>query len=230
MADSTLLIQFAKSAVPGSVKTRLVPPLTTQQAADLHTSMVVHTCATLCGAGLGEVQLWLSGEQQQPLLQSCREVGNFSQRQQCRGDLGKKLAHAVQAGLSHSERVIVVGSDAPAIDAAYLHAADRALDTTDVVLGPAWDGGYVLLGLKRFARHLFMGIEWGTDSVLEDTLQRVEELAWSCSLLAELRDIDRPEDLRFVPDSLSLQPAGQAQAERLASRLASFAAAPGLAR
>ena len=217
MDDSTLLIQFAKSAVPGKVKTRLVPPLTTYQAADLHTCLVIHTCSILCGTQLGEVQLWLTGEQQEPLIEYCRAVGKFRLRQQCQGDLGDKMAHALRGGLSRHERVILVGSDAPAIDAAYLQAANEALDTVDVVLGPALDGGYVLMGLKRFSPHLFMGVEWGTNSVLDETVQRVEELGWSCSLLPEIADIDRPEDLRLLPQTLSLHPTAQPQAETLAS-------------
>jgi rSAM/selenodomain-associated transferase 1 len=216
-AESTLLIQFAKSAVAGRVKTRLVPPLTTQQAADLHTCLVVHTMLALRDAGLGQVQLWLTGEHQESLVEHCRAVGEFKLRQQCRGDLGEKMAHALQRGLTRYERVILVGSDAPAIDTVYLRAADEALDSSDVVLGPALDGGYVLMGLKRFSRHLFLGVEWGTNSVLEETIQRAEELGWSCSLLPEIADIDRPEDLRLLPERLFMRPATPTQAETLAS-------------
>jgi rSAM/selenodomain-associated transferase 1 len=197
-----LLIQFAKSAVAGTVKTRLTPPLTPAQAAQLHAAMVVHTCTTLCSAGLGEVQLWLTGLHQQPLLQRCRAVGEFSLHQQCGGDLGVRMAQALQNGLSLHERVILVGSDAPAIDAVYLRAASQALDTADVVLGPARDGGYVLLGLRRFAPELFLDIEWGSHSVLATTLARVRKLGWTSSLLRELVDIDRPEDLPHLPESL----------------------------
>lgn len=216
-ADAPVLVQFAKSAVPGTVKTRLVPPLTVEQAAQLHANMVVHTLTTLCQSGLGEVQLWLSGLRQESLLQRCEAVGSFQLRQQCSGNLGTKMAHAVQATLSQSGRIILVGSDAPGIDAAYLRAALKALNTVDVVLGPAGDGGYVLLGLKRCDPRLFTAVAWGSDSVLEETLRRVQALGWSCHLLGEMPDIDRAEDLPLLPEFLAPHTADAAQAEMLAS-------------
>ncbi len=86
-----------------------------------------------------------------------------------------------------------------------------------MVLGPAGDGGYVLLGLKRCEAQLFTDIAWGSDSVLEETLRRVQALGWSCQLLGEMPDIDRAEDLPLLPDSLALHTADAAQAETLAS-------------
>ena len=96
----------------------------------------------------------------------------------------------------------LVGSDAPSIDAGYLKAARHALAEVDCVLGPALDGGYVLFGLRRFVPELFTGISWGEDSVLEKTLEKLAALGWSYRLLETLADIDRPEDLRHLPDSL----------------------------
>lgn len=205
-----LLIQFAKSGTVGAVKTRLSPPLSALEAAQLHVAMVVHTCTTLCTANLGEVQLWLTGEHQQSLLERCRRLGRFSVHQQCSGDLGTRMAQAVEEGLSRHQRVILVGSDTPSIDAGYLRAAIQALDKVDVVLGPARDGGYVLVGLRRYAPELFQHIEWGSDAVLATTLERVRGLAWTLSLLDERVDIDRPEDLAHLPASLT-------QAEMLVS-------------
>ena len=99
----------------------------------------------------------------------------------------------------------MVGSDAPGIGADYLKAALQALESDDVVLGPAHDGGYVLIGLRAFHKELFRDIQWGTERVLEQQLQRVREIGWSCALLETETDIDRPEDLRCLPPALQIE-------------------------
>jgi rSAM/selenodomain-associated transferase 1 len=230
MVDSTLLQQFARAGVPGTMKTRLIGALSAEQAASLHGDMVCHTCSTLCHSGIGEVELWLSGDQQEALVQRCRQLGEFTVRQQSGHNLGARMAAALLDGLSRCQAVILVGSDAPAIDAAYLSAARDALAEVDVVIGPALDGGYVLLALRRFSQRLFTDIHWGSDSVLKDTLGRVDELGWSFRLLTPLPDIDRPGDLGFLPASLAVEYTAVIQAEMLASDADSLAAASGLER
>jgi glycosyltransferase A (GT-A) superfamily protein (DUF2064 family) len=113
-----------------------------------------------------------------------------------------RMAAICQQCLAEADGVVLVGSDAPSIDAGYLQAASEALAEVDAVLGPALDGGYVLFGLRRFVPELFTGIEWGEDTVLEKTLDKLKALQWSYRLLETLPDIDRPEDLRHLPDSL----------------------------
>jgi len=80
----------------------------------------------------------------------------------------------------------------------------EVLQAVDAVIGPALDGGYVLLGLRRFDPHLFQAIEWGGERVLAQTMKALENLGWSYLLLQPLADIDRPEDLRLLPDALQL--------------------------
>jgi rSAM/selenodomain-associated transferase 2/rSAM/selenodomain-associated transferase 1 len=197
-----LLMQFAREPVPGEVKTRLQPPLSAEQAADLHSAMVVQTTDTLCNSRLAPVHLWVSGEPAAALFTQCRRLGVAQVRVQGPGDLGARMAQAFQAGLQCSLGVILVGSDAPSIDADYLQDAARQLQDKDLVLGPALDGGYVLIALKRFYPGLFEDIEWGSDRVLEATLRQARELNLEVGLLNALADIDRPEDLRLLPENL----------------------------
>ncbi len=202
MAEPVLLAQLAKAPVPGQVKTRLQPPLSAVEAADLHAAMVEHTCRMLCQSGCGEVQLWVEGDSGDSLFTRCSRYGVLSLRQQRGGNLGQRMATICREGLQSHGAVILVGSDAPALDADYLAAAADALQRVDAVLGPALDGGYVLLGLRCEVPELFADMPWGTDSVLDETVENLKALGRSFELLRPLPDIDRPEDLRHLPDHL----------------------------
>jgi hypothetical protein len=117
-------------------------------------------------------------------------------RAQSSGDLGHRMAHAFQEAFQAGmDRVVVIGSDCPGITDTILLRAFRALTHTDVVLGPALDGGYYLIGLRRFISRLFVDIPWGTETVLAQTRQVVRDLGFSLELLEYLGDVDRPEDL-----------------------------------
>jgi hypothetical protein len=110
-------------------------------------------------------------------------------------DLGERMARA----LSRAMPAIVMGSDCPSLTPADLREAAAALDWgVDAVLGPARDGGYVLLGLRRIDASLFEGITWGTDTVLQETRSRLRSLGWRWHELPTRFDIDRPEDLRLL--------------------------------
>ncbi len=207
MPEPPLLAQLAREPVPGHVKTRMLPRLSPEQAADLHAAMVESICRTLCDCGIGRVQLWVDGEPEAPLFRRCLEMGVASIETQCGEDLGRRMAHICRQGLANHPAVVLVGSDAPALNGDYIRAAVTALAEVDVVLGPALDGGYVLLGLGRYVPELFEDIPWGTDSVLSATLSRLKAVKRSYHLLEPLPDIDRPADLRHVPDGLWTVPA-----------------------
>lgn len=202
MPEPLIFAQMAREPVSGQVKTRLLPALSASQAMSLHSAMVEHTARTLCDSGLGEVRLWVDGDENHALFARCRQLGVAAVLPQCRGDLGMRMAAICEQCLAEASAVVLVGSDAPSIDSDYLQAVSQALDEVDAVLGPALDGGYVLFGLRRFAPELFTGIAWGGESVLEKTVEKLTALQWSYRLLATLPDIDRPEDLRHLPDSL----------------------------
>ena len=197
-----LLVQFAREPVAGQVKTRLLPQLSPLQAQQLHSNMVLHTCRTLCQSALGPVQLAVAGDPAAGLFEDCRNQGVMEVVRQTPGNLGRRMAAAIREGLREYSTVIVVGSDAPALDAGYLRKARRVLDNCDVVLGPAADGGYVLIGMRRWAPQLFEGISWGSAEVLAQSVAQLRKLQLRYELLPTLVDIDRPEDLQHLPEAL----------------------------
>lgn len=192
---TTLLIQFARAPLAGQVKTRMMPYLSAQEACELHCELVLWTSAMLAGSRLGEVQLSVAGDAAHPLFVHCRELGVSRISQQCGADLGERMYRAMQSGLQHYTNVILVGSDCPAIDGSYLAQALRALGSAPLVLGPAQDGGYVLIGAREIHRSLFEEIPWGTEQVYAKTLASIRKLDLNWAELPVLADIDRPEDL-----------------------------------
>lgn len=120
---------------------------------------------------------------------------------QCAGDLGERLSGAASSALSAgAAKVVLIGTDCPGISEDILAAAFASLEDDDLVLGPATDGGYYLLGLRQMAPQLFVGIPWSTDAVLRDTLDIARSLHLRVHLLPALPDIDRPEDLiQLIP-------------------------------
>jgi rSAM/selenodomain-associated transferase 2/rSAM/selenodomain-associated transferase 1 len=191
--DASLMI-FAKAPVAGAAKTRLAPVLGEQGAADLHarlTERILHTAVT---ANLAPVELWCSPDCGHPFFQAV--TGTVGRRVQHGQDLGDRMANAFDAALGHHPYAVLVGTDCPAMTADYLARAFALLDGgADAVLGPAEDGGYVLLGLRCMDKRLFEGVAWGTDSVLDQTRERLAALGWRWQELETLWDVDRPEDL-----------------------------------
>jgi glycosyltransferase A (GT-A) superfamily protein (DUF2064 family) len=113
------------------------------------------------------------------------------------------MHRAFGAALSRASRVILVGSDIPALSAQYLRDAKRALaGGDDVVVGPAEDGGYVLIGLSHCDLELFREIPWGGPEVLPETRRRIAALRWRLIELPALWDVDRPEDLERLPEEM----------------------------
>jgi rSAM/selenodomain-associated transferase 1 len=111
------------------------------------------------------------------------------------GDLGVRMAHALRNGVSRAPKTILIGTDCPPIDAAYVKQAFETLNTHDVVLGPAEDGGYGLIGVKNTVPDIFSGIDWGTDKVLAQTCRKLNAQRINYALLPLIWDVDRPEDL-----------------------------------
>ena len=207
MAEA-LFIQFARAPAPGRVKTRMLPALDPLEACELHRDLVLWTTRTLTGAGLGPVELHVTGSTASPLFQQCLGLGIRAVIPQRGGDLGARMCHALADGLAQHVRVVLVGSDCPQIDRDYLSQAVSALDEHDVVLGPAQDGGYVLIGARRVDECWFEGIDWGTGAVYAQTLARLAQSGACWAALETLRDIDRPEDLSLWRDIAGLQRRG----------------------
>ncbi len=186
----TLIQIFARAPEPGKVKTRLIPALGERGAAELQLRLLRRTVAMAAASRLAPVQLWCASSVDHPVFV---ETGLPRQRQ--RGaDLGARMAHALAVGLRTAQRVVLIGSDCPVMDVAYLHAAIEALSDREAVLGPAEDGGYVLIGLRRRA-DLFTGVDWGSERVLAQTRERLAAAGLGWQELATLWDVDRPADL-----------------------------------
>ena len=123
-------------------------------------------------------------------------------RRQQGADLGQRMQHAIGDALGRSKSVVLVGSDCPDWRAQDLMQAFHELQMNDVVLAPAMDGGYVLIGCRRLAIELFSGIPWGSEQVLAMTRQRLRSLGWPWHELPAHPDIDREPDLKLVPELL----------------------------
>ena len=189
------LLQFAREPVPGRVKTRMQPVLDAVGACELHIALLTHTARQLAGVARCQRELWVAGDPAHPALVHAATLGDAGVRRQRGKDLGERMGHALETALADAQQVVLVGSDCPGLDAAYVDAAFAALGSADVVLGPALDGGYVLIGVRRVDARLFQGVDWSTGAVLAQTLARIDALGWQAALLEPRRDIDRPEDL-----------------------------------
>ena len=196
---SARILLFAKAPVPGQVKTRLIPALGAEGAARLHAVLLARTLALLDEADLAPLELHCAPDVDDPRLRALADKYGVRCLPQCDGDLGARLLTGSADALMRADAAVLIGCDCPELDAAYLQRALQALADrrTDAVLGPAADGGYVLLGLRRAAPELFMDMPWGTDRVADATRARMAALGWRWTELPVLRDLDRPEDLAW---------------------------------
>jgi rSAM/selenodomain-associated transferase 1 len=194
---------FARAPVPGEVKTRLIPALGEAGAAALHRRLVSHCLRAARDSRLGSVELWCAPGTGDPFFLECERRFGASLHPQGEGDLGARMRRAFESALARSRRAVLVGSDVPALSPRYLRDADRALaEGEDAVVGPAEDGGYVLIGLSRVDAELIRDIPWGGPDVLAETRRRVAALAWRLRELPALWDVDRPEDLARLPRAM----------------------------
>lgn len=190
------LLVFAKAPVPGEAKSRLVPSLGREGAARLHANLVLHTLDTALASKVGPVELWCSSAVSHPFFVECGRRFQVALRRQRGESLGERMSHAFRETLQKGGVALLIGTDCPSLRPEDLREAKEVLDEkVRVVLSPAEDGGYVLLGLRQHAEALFEGIPWGSDVVLAQTRQRLQRLGWSWRELAVRWDVDRPEDV-----------------------------------
>lgn len=189
------IIIFAKAPAPGLAKTRLIPALGEAGAARLARRMLLATLNEAIAADIGPVELCVTPGADHPAVQDLLPSGEISITDQGDGTLGERLARASARALRDGGRVLLIGTDCPELSSGDLRAAALALGDHDAVIHPAEDGGYVLLGLRKFDASLFHEIPWSTATVARDTLDRIAALRWTVHVGRTLRDIDRPEDL-----------------------------------
>lgn len=202
--SDSCLIQFARAPLLGQVKTRLEPALGKERCLALHQALVAHQFRTQLSAAVCDVELWCSHEHS--FFHQLVGATGIPIRQQQGSDLGEKMGYAMTDGLSRYAYVVIIGSDCPAMDGRYISQALALLHQgVPAVFGPATDGGYVLIGLSRFDPVIFEGISWGTDRVMAQTRQQLQQLNWPWRELGFLADIDHPCDLKHLSGITELQ-------------------------
>jgi rSAM/selenodomain-associated transferase 1 len=213
--DTTAVVVFAKAPRPGMVKTRLADLLGVEGAAGLHARLVKHTLETARAAGFRRIELHGAPDCDDPFFRFCAGHYAVTLASQAPGNLGARMLAAFESTLAAHARVLLVGSDCPALTARHLRQAERALrDGADAVLAPCEDGGYALIGLRRADARLFEGVAWGSSSVAADTRKRLAELGWHWRELETLWDVDRPEDYSRLLSSGLLERRHPARAAR----------------
>jgi rSAM/selenodomain-associated transferase 1 len=182
------IVLFTRWPTPGQAKTRLIPALGAEGAADLHRRLTERTVATVKAAGL-PLEVRTTGAEPAAFRDWLGE--DVAVVDQGEGDLGARLARAAE-----TVPVLLLGADIPDVTAALLTQAVTLLAEHELVIGPAEDGGYWLMGLARPMPQLFDGVAWGTETVFTETLARAPAPP---ALLPMLADLDRPEDLARWP-------------------------------
>jgi len=205
MQKSPAVVVFTRAPSAGGTKTRLIPALGADGAADLYPCFLLDTLANLEDVS-ADVIVAADDES------SSRVVASLAQQVcpaadlivQSGADLGERIANAVRQILSRGHpQVVVIGTDSPSLPSRLIDEALHLASERDVVLGPAFDGGYYLIGLHALIPLLFRGIAWGSDSVLCSTLERARDLRLEVSLIEPWYDIDTPDNLDHLRDELS---------------------------
>lgn len=193
LPDRVAVAILARAPIPGQAKTRLIPALGAAGAAALQRWLLQRTVAMALVADVGPVVLWCAGDPRHPDFAHCRAFGSVTVRHQPEGDLGARMLAAQQE--SPTAASLVIGTDCPTLTAAHLREAARQLAGHDVVLLPAEDGGYVLVGAARPLPELFAGVVWGTERVMAQTRENLRAAGLRWCEPATLWDVDRPADL-----------------------------------
>ena len=210
---STALIIFAKAPVAGQVKTRMIPALGAEGAAHLALQLLLYAVQQAAQAPWNTLELCVSPDTMHPAFAAAQKLTQdlmqppTMPKVQCHltlsvqgeGDLGQRMHRALVRGLSQHAAVLLMGTDAPGLNAAVLQQAALALQTHDAVFVPAFDGGYALVGLRRPVPELFEGMVWSTASVMAETRIRSHRAGLRWFELAPVHDMDEPTDLHHLP-------------------------------
>jgi rSAM/selenodomain-associated transferase 2/rSAM/selenodomain-associated transferase 1 len=189
------LILFSRYPVPGRAKTRLIPLLGPLGAAEAHRWLTENTLAVLMRSYRAPVEMAYTDATRDQVRRWLTKY-RIPCYPQPEGDLGRRMASVIRRAFDQgAQQVVLVGTDVPGIKPRHVAAAFDALAGHDMVLGPSHDGGYWLIGCRRPIR-VFNGIDWGTSSVLDQTIRAAEDQGLSSTLLERLQDIDTEADIR----------------------------------
>ncbi|MEP7080627.1 MAG: TIGR04282 family arsenosugar biosynthesis glycosyltransferase [Ginsengibacter sp.] len=185
------LIIFVRKPELGKVKTRLAADIGDENALKVYNDLLTHTCVITKGLPLDKYAFYSEKVTGEDLWNK----NGFYRKIQNGNNLGEKMENAFKVLFNESyEKLIIIGSDCFELDESLISKAFKQLDNYDVVIGPANDGGYYLLGMKKIHPFLFRNKKWSTDSVFSDTLQDIQEHTLSCFRLPVLTDVDTEED------------------------------------
>ena len=194
----TAIIVFTRFPVEGKVKTRLAKNMGNKFAVSFFRACAEHTFKELLKVEEMGSDLFLFCSEENEIEQVMKWVGNnFNYYSQQGADLGLKMYNAFDTVFKRGyKNVIIIGTDAPDVSMNIIQSAISVLDNYSVVIGPANDGGYYLLGFKSKLIDLFSGIEWSTNSVFDNTIKKLNNSKVNYFVLDELTDIDTLEDLQ----------------------------------
>jgi rSAM/selenodomain-associated transferase 1 len=227
-AGRPALIIFAKAPIPGQVKTRLSPPLTPDEAATLHGSLVLDV---LERTRLSGVERYLVGSPSADhvffkIMEARHDVQLVTQQGD---DLGERMRHAFEAVLTRGHRkAVLIGTDVPLLSSSLVAQALAMLETHELVLGPALDGGYYLIGLTRLVPELFTGIAWSSDRVCALTHEHARALDLRTGLLPSYRDLDTVDDVLALAQTLEPTPKGSRHSRMRDSQSSNISDASGV--
>ena len=197
--NENLLIVFVKYPAPGTVKQRLAQQIGMDSAAKIYRQIaeaVVNNTAPQDAADY-RVEICFDPKDDKQLVRSWLTSSDRFSAQQGTG-LGARMLNAfICAFESGFKRVILIGSDCPDISRQIIQQGFAHLQQKDIVIGPAYDGGYYLIGLRQPREEVFQDIEWGTEKVFQQTCDKIKAAGSSFTLLPTLRDVDRVEDLKY---------------------------------
>ena len=184
-----VVLVFQKNEVLGKVKTRLAVGVGEEQALEIYRQLLAKTYHALSDVSVSITTYFSEFIPENPIHSAENKLVQLGQ------DLGERMKNAFAENFeSGMEKVVLIGTDCPSLEGIHLSQAFEALDQSDLVLGPARDGGYYMIGMKRRADFLFEGITWSTELVLSQTLALAAEQGLQTSLLPVLEDIDTLED------------------------------------
>lgn len=187
---------LARAPLPGLANTRLIPALGPRGAARAQRRFTSNALHVATAAALGPVTLWCAPDAGQRFFRALRRVGGVALQSQCGGDLGARMQHACAHHFASrlDQPLLLIGTDSPVLAPGHLQAAARALQQHEVVIVPAEDGGYVLIGMRRMVPEVFEHIEWSTPQVMAQTRERLTQAGVDWLEMPTLWDVDEPAD------------------------------------
>jgi rSAM/selenodomain-associated transferase 1 len=198
------LVVFAKTPRLGKVKTRLCPPLSVEQALELHRALVEDTLERLLRVSRPNLEYWIYLSEAVTDPTDLTITSDWTQRIQQGLNLGERLSEAFRTAFDEGiERILVLGSDSPTVPLDCIHEAFEELGRYDAVIGPSLDGGYYLLGCSQFIPEIFQGVSWGKVTVLRETTDALQRAQKRFNYLIDWYDIDTDEDLLRLREEIA---------------------------